>query len=381
QINVLATGGSANSQNGAGGSVAVSSARNLTVDPLALDADPLGKAGNGASIALAAEGGALLVTGSLTADGANGGNGDGGAISLKSVSPTAFVVGGNNVENGVDGAVSAKGGTQGGNGGSITIVNDGPGGITMLAPNSVAIDASADGGTGGTFVARSTLGTVSVAGGTTINAAAAGTFGGGSISIEALSLTVTGSGGLVLNANGGPDNNGGSVTIKVTGTKPDIVIGDSAIDNVEPISISATGGVGSSEGGNGGTVKIIAGRHLTVDPDFLTVAPLGFAQGNGGTIELEAGNAFVLDPDNVREGNLFVSGSLSADGVGAGQGGFISLSSMTNTAFTVGAGAATNGVSGTLRANAGLLGGNGGAIIITSSGARGIPLIEPSWVP
>ena len=122
QISLSAHGGA---DSGSGGSAFISAGGNLTVDATAMNL------GDAPSISLSAGSngqGNLLVTGNLVADGVNGA---GGSIYLSSNSADAFVIGRATV-NGVTGILSAKGSlTNAGSGGSISISNEGTGGITL----------------------------------------------------------------------------------------------------------------------------------------------------------------------------------------------------------------------------------------------------------
>lgn len=63
-------------------------------------------------------------------------------------------------------------------------------------------------------------------------------------------------------------------------------------------------------------------------------------------------------------GTIVVSGNLSADGIGTGNGGTISISMDVSTTFRVGQGPTANGIYGSLSANAGAAGGGGGKVYL-----------------
>jgi hypothetical protein len=112
---------------GNGGTIQVSSAGGLTVDPTAINVAPQSSGnGRGGTLALVA-GGNLLVNGSINVNGA--GTGMGGDLALQSGSSTPFTVTGTKLVNGVTGFISATGGSSGN--GSLFI--DATGGIVNSA--------------------------------------------------------------------------------------------------------------------------------------------------------------------------------------------------------------------------------------------------------
>ncbi|MBS1993016.1 MAG: hypothetical protein JSS83_21010 [Cyanobacteria bacterium SZAS LIN-3] len=141
QITLSATGGSAKSTAGNGGTVSFVTAGDLTVAPAGINVAPLGSKGNGGSITLVAGNGPtpgqgnLLVTGALSVIGK--GAATGGSITLTtngSGNGGVFVVGATlpGATNGVVGALAVSG-TKGN--GSISITN-GNGGIQTDEPLS-----------------------------------------------------------------------------------------------------------------------------------------------------------------------------------------------------------------------------------------------------
>lgn len=169
QIRLSATGGSVGSSGGNGGLVAVGAGHNLTVDPAAITANPLGKNGDGANILFGAGvsgtgnlellaasllttgtatnaltqlslggNGDLLVTSGLFVDGI--GSGNGGQVLLGSLSSSSFHVGPTATINGVVGGIFARGGTTG-IGGSVALLSLGTGGIDPASANHISTGA------------------------------------------------------------------------------------------------------------------------------------------------------------------------------------------------------------------------------------------------
>lgn len=108
-----------------------------------------------------------------------------------------------------------------------------------------------------------------------------------------------------------------------------------------------------------GKVFISAGGNLTVDPNALAVGPAAGTNANGANIYLIAGTG-------ASGGSLLVTGSLSANGSGTGNGGHVVLASNSQDTFVVSANASgiTNGVEGIVTAN----GVNGGSILLATAG-------------
>jgi hypothetical protein len=369
-INVQGEGG-ANA--GTGSSVSISTGGNLTVDAASLDLTP-GANGNGASVMLCAGEagqGNLLINGSIDVSGI--GSGLGGSVYLCSSSATPFTVDPSTLTtNGIIGTIAANGGPQGGGGGSIQIYAEGTatanGGIVVTKSTDLSF-APTQNGAGGSL----TLNAVNTAGGPdgsitvptgTYNASAAGpgTFNGGSINFTGAAVNTSG-GNVQLTANGSGGGNGGSVKVVTTTAAGNVSIGAGPTS----LSISATGGSSGSLTGNGGTLTVSSGGNLTVDSSSLIVNPIG-TNGNGGTINL-------TDASAAATGILQVTGDLTANGAGTGNGGTINVAYKdTTNSFVVGSAPAVNasGVSGNITANA-PGSGNGGNITISNQ-ATGSPL-------
>src|SRR5262249_15021105 len=167
-----------------------------------------------------------------------------------------FVIGvlaANNVANGISGFnVTADSGLtpgQNNNGGTISIVNNGSGGVRLGA--NALISASALGGEGkggsSTLTTRS-VGPIVVSESTIMANGSCGN--GGTVTLSLPTLTgVTGAEKVVIEANADGEFDGGSVSISMTGATSDLVIGRRT-----GFSISATGGTGNGLAGDGGTV-------------------------------------------------------------------------------------------------------------------------------
>lgn len=373
QLRVSASGGSAGSTAGNGGSIFISNYNDIIVDPNYLDVRALGKNGNGGTIYLdAGENmwswpgpafqiypGRVLVTGTLDVSGVGVGNG--GTVNLYSnrAAPLNIEVG--EAFNGVSGSIIANGGLLGGNGGKITLNNarERAFGTTVRLGTAGSISASASlaGGNGGHIdIGGSLVSNVEIPSGT-IDVSGRVNGDGGSIHIAFWNLY---GGALTLLANGAGDGNGGEIWLRS--------IGDDGITiGAGGHTISATGGSPGSAAGDGGYFSITAGNQLTVDPTAIQLGPQGL-NGSGGVLSLGAGSGCLSCTTPIyRPANLFINGSINMDGIGKGNGGAIYLGSSSMTAFTVGAGAAVNGVNGTLSAKAGLTAGDGGEISIFNS--------------
>lgn len=99
-------------------------------------------------------------------------------------------------------------------------------------------------------------------------------------------------------------------------------------------------------GGDGGTVEVAVGGNLIVNTSGIKAGPLmPTGDFDGGHYDLRAGTG-------TKGGTLQVFGHLTANGVGSGNGGTITLTSASKTAFDVNSGKAlANGLQGVLTAN------------------------------
>ena len=357
EITILAQGGATSAE---GGEVVLSSGRHVNINPAFFTLGPgsavNAKAGTLTVTAGTAGDGNVFINGSLNMIGS--GTGAGGIVTLVSKSATAFTIGAGAALNGINGTITLSGGA----GGRLSISNLGTGGISLLATTNISVAAS--NGVGGLVELKSPTGTIAISNGALSVNAGGTSFIGGTINIEAGILGISG-GSLSLSANATGTSKGGTVTVKALAAGSDLTVGT----NVGNIAISATGGSTLSAAGDGGTIELVAGRSLTVEPVSLNVNPQG-NQGAGGTLKLTSGYATT--------GNLLINGNLSANGTGSQNGGIIQLLSRGNTAFYVGTGIGANGINGVLSAQngTGTSGFNikGGTISIENIGSTGITI-------
>lgn len=290
---------------GDGGQIDIKNGRDVTVDTAALLFAPPA-AGSGGKIALRA-GRNLDINNGLNASAVV--DGRGGTIDLTSNSATVFTLNGGAV-NRVNGLLTANGVGNGGQG-TISVANNGTGGIT----------------------------------GTGIHSAnGAGTSAGPTGSISLTGATVNGN--MTFNINGGANGQGGTINVSATGATSDIFV---ALGN---ITANAQGGTTS---GGGGTIHVSAGRDIGINPANAVVAP---TSGDGGHFNFEAGR------------NLQIIGLLSASAIGTGNGGSINISTNSSLPFRLSGGTA-NGSTSAFTASAATAG-NGGSIAIANNGSGGI---------
>lgn len=389
---ISTTGGSLFSKAGNAGTVSLSAGRNVTIDTAALNYGALGFAGEGAQLSFtagSATNGNLFINGALDTSGVGAANGN--AITLTSNSSVAFTTGAGAFTNGVNGTLKTDGGRISGSAGKITIQNNGIGGITIGALSDLSAVATSGQSNGISLIAYNTAvnngGRITIPAGTlSVDAGGSDNFNGGGIAIRGLEIAITG-GSLMLSANATGNGNGGSVTVQSFGISSDLAVGNGS----GQLIISAKGGASGSWAGNGGSVLVQATRDVSINPTFLTAGPSGL-NGNGSSIQLLAGSL-----NGSVNGNLSITGTLSADGIGAGNGGSIILTVSTLhvlgtlSASGVGIGSAgsisivyddpnelvvgssgTTYVTGDLRADAQY--GNGGAINISNKVSLGINL-------
>ncbi len=295
----------------------------------------------------------IYVNGGITN---NATSGNGGSVTINNGSGSTFTVGAVS-SNGVLNNISVLPGSTG-TGGSITINNAGIGGITitsLVGPANLAFQPTT--GAGGSLTLNAGTGTLTLPSAATISTAGqgAGSYSGGTLSLTANSISFSSSGVLALNASGVGSGSGGQISVIQTGSSALTVGSDTG-----NISITTQSG---TAGGAGGQVTVKNGGNLTVDPGYLLARPL--SSGTGANIILTAGTA-------AAGGNLYVSGSIDASGVGTGAGGTVTLTSNSGTVFTVDSTAVINGVHGTIAANGTGSGSSGGMITVKSLGAGGV---------
>lgn len=288
------------------------------------------------------------------------GKANGGSISIISDSSIPFAIDDSNSSNGCV-ALVADSGVAIGNGvdddsgiaGSISVINNGSGGITVAGPTRLmarsypVVTPSFYSRASGGKISLLTEGalTMSVSSTDSKLSADSGTGQGkaGSIDIEASRIVVEGSGPLILSAFGTEAH----ITVVTTGTEGDISVGNGAgqlivvAESPQWLPLSEL----PAELIDGGTVRISASRNLLIDSRFLSINCLDTAAANGGHITLSAGTAGT--------GDLQITGDLRADGLGFGNAGTIDLTYSSSSAFTIGQPLTTgkSGITGKLSAD------------------------------
>src|SRR5262249_15654997 len=258
-----------------------------------------------------------------------------------------FVMGPGVTTNGVFEPVSASAEGSAGNGGSVTVIANGSGGVEINDDDQIVVSPSEEGGGNGgsiTVGASAANGDIvfnnpglmldasALAGTDAVNAA----FAGGQISLTAgRALVGSNAGAVTLQANTFAGA-AGSISLTTHGSTGagDILIGV-GIGEFNLVATANTSGVAAI--GNGGTITLSSGRKILVDPAGISIGGSG-ANLNGGTLNWTAGTTGA--------GAIFVDGDLSADGQGVGNGGTISLSILgAQSRFEIGPGAANdNGI-------------------------------------
>ena len=197
---------------------------------------------------------------------------------------------------------------------------------------------------------------------------AAGDGGGLALIAATISTSTSPTAPLPLSAKGSGTGNGGSITYIATDPISTYIGSNPAKPPKGFVNYLTFDAQSGATGGNGGSVNVLSGGNLTVDPSAISVGPRG-VNGNGGFITLEADNR------NGKTGSLVVLGDLSANGAGVGPAGAITLRSDSKKAFTVG-GTKTpkNGVMGSL--SAGTL--NGNVVVINNGG--GVTVSVPNAI-
>lgn len=349
----------------------ISAGGNLTVD-LASLAMPQAPSAPTLSLTAGTSGnGNLLITnGNLIASGTWAQNA-GGTITLRSNSADPFIVGGPTSVNGITGRIVAQTNQDvlpwdGAWGGTVSIINNGTGGITIADPSAINASAAA----AGSITISAPYGPLNIAQGT-LRADSLGAklswgdqfFGGGTITLESQSLHVVGPGGsgaatgtLLLEANGSSyisqqypelsgDTRGGTIRLLV-GT------GDLSIGN-------GAGALNFSTWRDNGSVNESAGGNVTVDPTAMSYVSNLTISASGGQLQINGpftGTSINLSSQSPASGTLLVTGSITA--------GSICLNSSSKKIFAISPGASgiTNGVKGNLLAD----GTSGGFIMLAA---------------
>lgn len=336
---------SANSAGGGGLFINNHGLGGIQVGSVALNAS----VGDAGMISLMADGEIHLTGASYSANG--GASGAGGQINISSGSKIS----------GGDLNFSATGG-NGFAGGSLSIS------APLLEIGSLTADTSGHGsgsagsiGIGGDVISASAMNLTNNGGGaTTVQIA-------GSVQVDTLTITARGGddpgknggnimitltdgvhGAMILDASGATSGSGGDITITSLG---DLDLASSAS------MLTSRGGV---DGGNGGFLYLNTNGQMNLNSAQLNVSPQA-ANGNGGSMYLVTG----LD-SGAASGALNISGTLSADGAGTGNGGTISITTLNTQSQSDFSVSKTSGFS--LSARSGLNGGNGGTINISAGG-------------
>ena len=315
----------------------------------------------------------IFVNGSISALGVGS---TGAGVFIRTTSNSEFQIGPGAAGTGVSGTIitdgQAQAGTQGG--GSISVQNWGTGGIRLLDINAISSMPNAGGGSGGAIALRATNifapldfahgngkspgGPLTIPTGT-LSASGVGGAGntGGTITLSGSTINVLG-GNLRLEVNGSTATAvPGTIVLWASGITSDLTIGNGPGE----ISLSL---VGSGTG-------IIQGRQIFANARDLTIDMAAIA------VTLSAAAAFY---NFQGERNLLVNGTIN-NGGGSSilSGPKIFLSSNSATPFTIGVGAAINGVTGSLIADNGLGGfAPNEQIRVENTGSGGITLISGS---
>src|SRR5262249_39933527 len=148
----------------------------------------------------------------------------------------------------------------GADGGTVSITQNGSGGISFGDGGLIDVQALGDGGSGGTVTINTGTGGL-ISGGALLQAdAACGT--GGTVTLNMASLTsLAGAGAIVINANGHGGGVGGTVNLSLASACQDLIVGV----NPGEFSIAAAGGDPGSISGDGGTLNLTSGRDLIVN--------------------------------------------------------------------------------------------------------------------
>lgn len=283
--------------------------------------------------------------------GAMGSQGNGGTIELRGSSLINLT--GSPLVFNVDGVDTGDGGT-------VIIDISSPLEIGTLSPQSISISAQsgATGGNGGT-IAVITEGLLDVDLNGLLFGPQGATANGGNLTLSGSSISwpTMAVSALVLNADGVGSGNGGSISVSETGA------GTMTLGNAPgQFLLSAQSGV---SGGNGGSVSASSGGILFVSEDSFLINPRG-ASGDGGQLHLAGSSISWTD---------FASAPLilSANGLGDGSGGAVSVTSTDTSPLVIGNQAGQIQISATSGTNGSA--GNGGTVIVRAGGNL---FIDPS---
>jgi trimeric autotransporter adhesin len=295
-----------------------------------------GSAINGFAIDLESPSGSVTAPSAITAS--TDGSGNGGSITINSQSFGFANSGTQSLILNASGSGTGKGGTVAVTAQNSQTIGTSPGQIQLLATNGAS-----GGGGGGSVSLTATGATITVADASAIQVLPQVSGSGGVITLSASSIQSAQV--IALNASGAGSGGGGTITVDMTGSSA-AAIGPLA----GSFALTANSGAG---GGGGGTVVFNTGGSLTVNASALQLGPLS-GNGDGAKITLSATSIA-----NSSSGPLV----LNASGAGIGNGGMISLTTLTTSAITLGATGQFE-----LSANAGTGGGGGGSVTFSTGG-------------
>jgi hypothetical protein len=388
---------------GNGGTVnIVVSGGSTRIDPSHINVGPLGTSGNGGNISIVV-GRTLQVDGNINVSGV--GTGNGGTVLVQTNAPSlngGLEIGGPNggaLQAYVNGNLIANSGNAGGNGGGVSIINTGNGGIDVINVNNIQV-APLVSGNGGTIYIKSTSGAVDIPY-SEIDVSAAGTGNGGSVTIETSQLIYNNSGSvpLTLNIKGAGTGTNGSANIFITNSSATYTVGDQAgnlkilgYGNSSSISVrsgnvlvvNATGLVRDHNlaNENGSSVSFTGANSVTVNN---SIDVSGVGNGNGGSILIDSGDAIAVEGNLIvnagTTGNAgtitlifagfsgaFVDGNIQANAGQNGNGGIINITHIGDNTFAINnSGCGECLLSGTISARGGTSSGNGGQVNIETS--------------
>src|SRR5262249_43182375 len=155
-------------------------------------------------------------------------------------SSSPFNIAAGEATDGVNGTLTANAGGTAGSGGTITVLANGGGGISLGAITNISLAATqGDGGVLTLNAGGTTAGPLTIPAGTlSVNGVGNGNYAGGTLTLRGLTISVTGGSASILNANAAGLENGGTVSITTTGAAGDLIVGN----GLGQFQISASGG-------------------------------------------------------------------------------------------------------------------------------------------
>src|SRR5262249_55820859 len=236
------------------------------------------------------------------------GTGNGGSVTFNTRSDVPFRIDPSTTE-GVRGSLIARAGLLGGDGGTVSITNNGTGGIQIDDTSRIEVRAVLN-GNGGNITLNAANGQLTIdaiSGGFNVDGLGAGNNQGGTITLTSGFGMQILNGPLALSANGSDTGNGGTITINNQGDAPG-VFGQVHVRNAnDSFQIFGTSG---ASGGNGGIVNLSTGGNMEIDTagGSIDASPQSAGGGNGAQCTFTAGTA--------RPGNVQITGDLNASASG-----------------------------------------------------------------